>query len=65
MLFQTDPDRITRLTEKFKSEISDKPTLVYCFRNKLEFGCTYPCEIEEILNKADIGQPPWWVDLLD
>lgn len=64
-MFREDPEREKRLIEKFKVQISSKPTLVYCFTNKLKYGCIYPIEIEEVLAKADMEPPPWWVDLLD
>lgn len=64
-MFHHDPMRMERLIEKFRKQISSRPTLVYCFKNKLEFGCTYPLEIENILARADLEPPPWWVELLD
>jgi len=51
-------------------EIENKEALFQCYKNRIEFGCTYDDHTEE---KLDIIHehcyqglaPPWWVDLLD
>lgn len=68
MLFQEDPNRIERLVEKF-SNLSVNTTLTNCYRNKLEFGCSYGDEVEqriqEIVDKMIEDKVAWWVDLID
>jgi len=68
MLFQEDPNRIERLVEKF-SNLSVNTTLTNCYRNKLEFGCSYGDEVEqrirEIVDQLIEEKVAWWVDLID
>lgn len=68
MLFKEDPNRIERLVEKF-SNLSVSTTLTNCYRNKLEFGCSYGDEVEqkikEIVDKLIEEKVAWWIDLID
>ena len=49
-------------------EFSDDPVLLQCYKNKIEFGCTYSNDVEqkiyEIENKIQKVEPEW-LNLID
>ena len=68
MLFKEDLNRIERLVEKF-SNLSDSTTLTNCYRNKLEYNCSYGDEVEhkiqDIVDQLSDEKIAWWVSLID
>lgn len=65
--FQTG-NRNHELLKTFLEKCNGNIVLFNCYKNKLEFGCTYSNTIEQkILKilKATDSEYPWWVDLLD
>ncbi len=51
-------------------DIENKHTLLECYKNRLEYGCTYPEGMEKMIDTIHTLcmkklAPPWWVDLLD
>ena len=66
-------NRVKRLEEILENtELPDlqKTVLLNCYRNKLQYGCTYPDCIERKLKIFDTvisryEDPPWWTEFLD
>jgi hypothetical protein len=60
-------DRNQRLLKEFMDRCDNDVVLTNCYKNKLDFGCTYNRAIEERISKIvkGIEECPWWVDLLD
>jgi hypothetical protein len=53
--------------ERFK-EFSDDAVLLQCYKNKIEFGCTYNNAVEQRIYEIEIKMQkiePDWLDLID
>ena len=66
------PPQIRNQLIKFSKNIDleNKHTLLECYKNRIEYGCVYPMEVEKIMDavhklcmkKLNL---PWWIDFLD
>ena len=65
-LFQT-ANKTKKLVEEFFEKCGGDIVLSNCYKNKLEFGCTYNTDVEQKILKISkhIEEYPWWVELLD
>lgn len=71
----SDPNKKKRMIELFKTiceecEIKNPETMLECYKNRLELGCTYSKKIENILDTMDTlikkqEAEEDWVSLLD
>lgn len=53
--------------EKFQEKCGDDPVLVQCYKNKIEYGCSYNNEIEQKIIEIEQSisdETPLW-ELLD
>jgi len=74
-MFKVDPNKNQRMVQLFSELISDAEvpnhhTIVRCYKNRLEYNCSYPHKIENILDSFHTlvmkrEAPPDWVSLLD
>lgn len=49
-------------------EFSDDPVLSQCYKNKIEFGCTYNNAVEQKIYEIETKMQkiePDWLDLID
>lgn len=49
-------------------EINDDPVLLQCYKNKIDFGCTYNNAIEQKIYEIETKMKkidPIWLDLID
>lgn len=49
-------------------EFSDDPVLLQCYKNKIEFGCTYNNAVEQKIYEIETRMKktePDWLDLID
>ena len=68
-LFFLRESPMTKKVEQFSNLCNNDIVLVNCYRNRLQFGCTYNTAVEkridDIVSKFSVEEYPWWVDILD
>ena len=68
-LFLLKENPLTNKIEKFGELCDNDIVLMNCYRNRVQFGCTYSNTLErrmdDVLSKMKEDEYPWWVDLLD
>lgn len=68
-LFKKLPPNLDEKIDAFAA-CSNNETIVNCYKNVVELGCTYPPEvhrkIDDVLEVVNNNDPPeWWLNLLD